>query len=208
MPIDLKKTEKSLYQPKNTPSIVDVPQMNFICIDGKGDPNTSEDYAQAIQALYSLSYTIKMGNKHILEYVVPPLEGFWQVDDKEYNGGGLPINDKSKFVWTMMIRQPDFVGREVFEAAKTVIVKKKPEVDVSKARLETITEGLCVQIMHIGSYDDEPATILVMDTFAIENGYVIDINDNRHHHEIYLSDPRKTAAAKLKTVIRHPIRSK
>ena len=206
MPLDFKKTEKELYQPKTTPSIVDVPQMNFICIKGKGDPNKSEEYAQAIQALYGLSYAIKMSNKHILEYVVPPLEGFWQVDDKDYKGGGLPITDKSKFIWTAMIRQPDFVDKEVFETAKATLAKKKPEINVSRARLETITEGLCVQIMHIGSYDDEPATILTMDTFAIGSGYTIDINDKRHHHEIYLSDPRKTPPVKLKTVIRHPIR--
>ena len=206
MPLDFKKNDKSLYQPKTTPSIVDVPQMNFIRIDGKGDPNTSEEYAQAIQALYGLSYAIKMGNKHILEYVVPPLEGFWQVDDKDYKGGGLPITDKSKFIWTAMIRQPDFVNSSIFEAAKIITSKKKPEIDVSKLRLETITEGLCVQVMHIGSYDDEPATILMLDTFAKESGYAIDINNKRHHHEIYLSDPRKTAASKLKTVIRHPIR--
>jgi len=203
--LDFKKTYKELYQPKTTPSIVDVPTMTFIAIDGKGDPNVSAEYAAAIEALYGLSYTIKMSNKGILEYVVPPLEGFWSVDD-DFKGGGAPITDKSKFIWTMVIRQPDFVTLDVFEAAKSALAKKKPKLDTSKARLETITEGLCVQAMHIGSYDDEPDTILTMERYAAEQYYIIDMAGNRRHHEIYISDPRKTAADKLKTVIRHPVR--
>ena len=169
MPIDFKKEQKELYQPKTTPTIVDVPEMNFIAIDGKGDPNTSAEYADAVQALYGLSYTIKMSNKAILEYVVPPLEGFWSVAH-DFKGGGAAITDKSKFVWTMLIRQPDFVTAEVFEAAKTALAKKKPNLDTSKVRLEKITEGLCVQVMHIGAYDDEPATIAAIDRYAIEIG--------------------------------------
>ena len=206
MPIDYKKTEKDLYQPKTTPSIINVPEMTFITVDGKGDPNTSAEYTAAVELLYGFSYTIKMGNKSILEYVVPPLEGFWSVDD-DFRGGGAVISDKSKFVWTMVIRQPDFVTADIFEASKAALAKKKPSIDTSKAKFKTITEGLCAQVMHIGSYDDEPATVAALDGFAIENGYIIDIDDTRRHHEIYISDPRKVAPEKLKTVLRHPIRS-
>lgn len=205
MTIDYKKTEKELYLPKTTPSVIDVPRMTFITVDGKGDPNTSTEYTTAVELLYGLSYTIKMDNKSILQYVVPPLEGLWSVDD-DFRGGGAAISDKSKFIWTMMIRQPDFVTSDVFEAAKSALAKKKPNLDISKAKLETITEGLCVQIMHIGSYDDEPVTVAALDGFAIQNGYVLDINDIRRHHEIYISDPRKSAPEKLKTVLRHPVR--
>ncbi|MDR0325799.1 MAG: GyrI-like domain-containing protein [Oscillospiraceae bacterium] len=203
---DFKKERKDLYQPKTTPSIIDVPEMTFIAIDGKGDPNTSAEYVTAIEVLYGFSWTIKMSNKAVMEYVVPPLEGFWNVDDAFFKGGGAAITDKGKFIWTALIRQPDFVTPEVFEAAKTALAKKKPALDLSKARLIQYTEGLCVQVMHIGSYDDEPATIAAMDQYAVDNGYVIDINEIRRHHEIYLSDPRKTATEKLKTVIRHPVR--
>ncbi|MDR1617106.1 MAG: GyrI-like domain-containing protein [Syntrophomonadaceae bacterium] len=205
MAIDFKKTEKELYQPKTSPSIIDVPEMKFIAVDGKGDPNSSAEYAAAVELLYGLSYAIKMGNKAVLEYVVPPLEGFWEVTD-DFKGGGAAITDKSKFVWTMLIRQPEFVTSEVFEGARTIFSKKKPNSNVSKARLETITEGLCVQVMHIGSYDNEPATVATLDRFAVDNGYVIDMEGGRRHHEIYLSDPRKVAPEKLKTVLRHPIR--
>jgi hypothetical protein len=205
MTIDFKKTEKDLYQPKTTPSIIDVPKMTFILVDGEGDPNISPVYKAAVEMLYGLSYAIKMSNKSVLEYVVPPLEGFWSVAD-DFRGGGAAISDKNKFVWTMMIRQPDFVTEEVFENAKTALAKKKPEPETAKAHLETLTEGLCVQVMHIGSYDNEPATVVAMEGFAVENGYAIDINDIRRHHEIYLGDPRKVAPEKLKTVIRHPIR--
>jgi hypothetical protein len=206
MSYDFKKNEKNLYQPKTTPSIVDVPEMLFLTIDGRGDPNNSPEYATAVEALYGISYTIKMGNKGILEYVVPPLEGLWQVDDPNYKGGGLPITDKGKFIWTMMIRQPDFVNTDIFEEAKTKLAKKKPTLDTSKVRLERITEGLCVQAMHIGAYDDESKTVAMIDKYAIDNGYLLDMDENRHHHEIYISDPRKTKPEKLKTVIRHPIR--
>jgi len=204
MPIDYKKTEKVLYQPGTAPSIINVPEMKYIAVDGKGDPNTNAEYAEAVELLYGLSYAIKMNNKSILEYVVPPLEGFWSVDG-EFRGGGVAISDKNKFVWTMVIRQPDFVTEEIFESAKSVIAKKKPGTDTSKAKLITFAEGLCVQAMHIGSYDDEPATVKAIDNYAIKNGYVIDINDTRRHHEIYISDPRKVEADKLKTALRHPI---
>ena len=204
--IDFKKKYKELYSPKAVPSIIDVPEITFIAIDGKGNPNVNPEYATAIETLYGLSYNIKMNNKSILEYVVPPLEGFWSVDSDDFKGGGAPITDKSKFVWTMMIRQPDFVTEDIFEAAKVALAKKKPNLDIGKVRLVKITEGLCVQVMHIGSFDDEPATIVVMEEYAKEKGYVVDINETRRHHEIYLSDPRKVAEEKLKTVIRHPIK--
>jgi hypothetical protein len=205
VPIDCRKTEKEFYQPKTRPSIIDVPEMKFIVVDGKGDPNTSAEYTTAVEVLYSLSYAIKMGNKAVLEYVVCPLEGFWEVANG-FQGGGASITDKSGFIWTMLIRQPDFITAEVFEAAQVTLAKKKPSLDTAKARLENITEGLCVQVMHMGSYDDEPTTVAALDRFAIEGGYVIDMTDSRRHHEIYLSDPRKVAPEKLKTVLRHPIR--
>lgn len=196
MPLDYKTTEKSLYQPKVSPSMVDVHEMVFIAVDGKGDPNTSAEYAAAIEVLYGISYTVKMSNKAILEYVVPPLEGLWNGD---------PNAGKSNFEWTALIRQPSFVTDDVFSAAKAALAKKKPGLDTSKARLVTITEGLCVQAMHVGSYDSEPATIAAMERYAVDNGCVIDLGARRHH-EIYLSDPRKVAPESLKTVIRHPVR--
>jgi hypothetical protein len=208
MQMDFKKEQKDLYQPKTTQSIIDVPEMVFIAIDGKGDPNTSAEYAAAIEVLYGLSYNIKMNSKSVLEYVVPPLEGFWNVDDDAFRGGGAAVTDKGKFSWTMLIRQPEFVTDDIFETAKTALAKKKPNLDTSKARLEKITEGLCVQVMHIGSYDTEPATIAALDKYAEDNGYEVDMAGNRRHHEIYISDPRKTAKDKLKTVLRHPIRRK
>jgi hypothetical protein len=205
--LDFKKTQKDFYRPATTPAIIDIPEMLFIAADGRGNPNTSPEYAAAVQLLYALSYSIKMNNKAILEYVVPPLEGLWALDDPDFKGGGLPITDKDKFIWTMMIRQPEFVTPEIFEAAKAAVAKKKPDLDITKARLKRFTEGLCVQIMHIGPYDDEPQTIAIMEKFAIEQGYKIDMAVGRRHHEIYISDPRKTAPARLKTIIRHPINS-
>ena len=208
MPHDYKKTEKDLYQPKVTPSIIDVPEMTFIAVDGKGDPNTSEAYKEALEILYGLSYAIKMskmgGNAPdgYFEYVVPPLEGLWWSPE----GGMVDYSDKNSFCWISMIRQPEFVSAEVFEAAKKSLSMKKPGLNLSRARLMKLTEGLCVQVMHVGSYDDEPATIEAMERYAAASGCIIDINDTRRHHEIYLGDPRKVAPEKLKTVIRHPIR--
>lgn len=206
MSVDFKKEQKQLYLPKTTPSIVDVPAMKFLAVEGSGDPNTSRSYADAIELLYGLSYFIKMNNKTILEYVVAPLEGFWETSD-EFRGGGAPIPDKNKLVWTAVIRQPDFVTDEVVVAAKMAIAKKKPNLDVSRANLITFAEGLCVQALHIGPYDSEPATVGKLEKFAQEEGYAIDINSVRKHHEIYLSDPRRVAPEKLKTVLRHPIRA-
>jgi len=206
--MDFKKERKDLYQPKPfVPSIVDVDEMTFIMINGAGNPNTSAEYAAAIEALYGLSYAIKMNNKDVLEYTVAPLEGFWSSVNEHYiDADGLFIVDKDAFLWTALIRQPDFVTPEVFERACEILAKKKPKLDTSRARLEKLTEGLCVQALHIGSYDDEPATIALMSRFAHDNGYEIDMAEGRRHHEIYLSDPRKVEAEKLKTIIRHPVR--
>jgi len=215
MPVDYKKTEKNLYQPKTAPSIVDVPEMLFLMVDGKGDPNTSEAYKTAVEILYGLSYSIKMSKmgggqpNGYFEYVVPPLEGLWGLENGgAFKGSGAEVSDKSKFVWTSMIRQPEFVTAGVFETAKTALSKKKPELDLSIARLESFTEGLCAQIMHIGPFDDEPATVAALSKFIEENGYTEDMAGPRRHHEIYLSDPRKTAPEKLKTVIRHPVKKR
>lgn len=206
---DFKKEYKELYLPKSKPSIIDVPAMRFIMVDGKGDPNTSASYKEAVEVLYSLSYSIKMskmsGNqpKGFFDYVVPPLEGLWWFEDNVFEGS--VIGRKDQFNWTMMIRQPEFVTPEVFETSKASLSKKKPELDTSIARLENFTEGLCAQIMHIGSYDDEPFTVAMLEEFIESQGYHTEMSGMRQHHEIYISDPRKTAANKLKTVIRHPI---
>lgn len=210
--LDYKKAYKELYQPKTKPSIIEVPEMIFIAVDGEGNPNTCPEYKAAIEVLYGLSYAIKMSKMNgtqpagYFEYVVPPLEGLWQVDAADFDG--MNVTDKDKFKWISMIRQPEFVTEEVFEHAKLVLKKKKPALDLSKARLMKMTEGLCVQIMHKGSYDDEPASIEQMKRFLDENGYIEDFSEGRFHHEIYLSDPRKSSPDKLKTVIRHPIKKK
>ena len=206
---DFKKEYKDLYIPKTEPSIVTVPEMKFIAVRGSGDPNTSAEYKQAMEILYGLSFTIKMSKMSgsqpdgYFEYVVPPLEGFWSVNDGIFDG--LNITDKSKFNWISVIRQPDFVTESVFERARAEAEKKK-KTDMSKAEFITVSEGLCVQSMHIGSYDSEPSTILKMREFAEKNGYSEDLSDTRLHHEIYLSDPRRCAPERLKTVIRHPIK--
>lgn len=207
---DYKKEYKDLYQPKTKPSIIEIPEMTFIAIDGKGDPNTSDEYKEALEILYGLSFTIKMSKmsgtqpEGYFEYVVPPLEGLWYVDDAKFDGTN--ITDKSRFCWISMIRQPEFVTEKVFENARNALAKKKREIDLSKARLIKMTEGLCVQIMHKGAYDSEPESITKMREFAEKSGYIEDISDTRFHHEIYLSDPRRCAPENLKTVIRHPIR--
>jgi len=205
--MDYKKTQKDLYQPKTTPSVVDIPEMIFIMVDGQGDPNTSESYQSAVEMLYGLSYTIKMSKmgggapEGYFDYTVPPLEGLWWLPDSK----DVVLSDKEKFYWTAMIRQPEFVTSEVFEIAKTALARKKPGLELARARLERYTEGLCAQVMHIGPYDDEPATIALLNRYIADNGYRTDLTDTRRHHEIYLSDPRKTAPEKLRTVLRYPI---
>lgn len=208
--LDYKKEYKDLYMPKTKPMIIDVPEMTFIMVNGKGDPNTCAEYKSAMEILYGLSISVKMSKMSgrqpagYFEYVVPPLEGFWWTEGEPFDG--VNVKDKNKFIWTAMIRQPEFVTPEVFQWARGELAKKKPEADSKIARLVQFTEGLCAQVMHIGTYDDEPATIQKLDQFVLESGYASDLTDKRKHHEIYLSDPRKTAPEKLKTVIRHPIR--
>jgi len=208
MAFDFKKEFKEYYMPKNKPQIVTVPKMNYIAVRGMGDPNEEGGaYQAAIGVLYSVAYTLKMSYKTdykiegFFEYVVPPLEGFWWQDDVK----GVDYSDKSTFRWISMIRLPDFVTEEDFAwAVKTA--EKKKKVDCSSAEFLTVEEGICVQIMHQGAFDDEPATVALMDQYLEEQGYENDITDTRMHHEIYLSDARKTEPAKMKTVIRHPIK--
>ena len=204
--IDYKKTEKHLYLPK-APAIVQVPEMAFFAVDGAGDPNTSPAYQQAMEILYGLSFTVKMSRMSgeepagYFDYVVPPLEGFWWQDGV----AGVDYADKSGFHWISVIRLPDFATEADFQWAK-VEAKRKKKLDCSAAEFLTLREGLCVQIMHLGSYDSEPASVALMDEYLKKNGYQNDLSDRRLHHEIYLSDPRKSSPEKWKTVIRHPIK--
>ena len=208
MAFDFKKEYKEFYMPPKKPSIVTVPKMNYIAVRGQGDPNLEEsEYKQAISLLYGIAFTIKMskmGSHKIdgyFDYVVPPLEGFWWQEGVI----GVDYSRKDDFNWISVIRLPDFVTREDFEWAVEEATKKK-KTDFSKVEFFTYDEGLCVQCMHIGPYDDEPATVELMHNFMEEQGYELDITDERMHHEIYLSDARKVAQEKLKTVIRHPIK--
>ena len=206
--LDYKKAFKELYAPGKAPSIVEVPEMLFIAVNGKGDPNTSIEYQESIELLYGLSFGIKMSKmksppEGYFEYVVPPLEGFWWLEGGEFNP--MQLSDKSKFLWTSLIRQPEFVTMEVFERAQEALAKKRPTLNINKARLFTFQEGLCAQVMHVGPYDDEPATIEKLHAFVEAGGYREDFSLDRKHHEIYLGDPRKTAPERLRTIIRHPI---
>lgn len=207
--VDFRKRDKELYSSATTPSVIEVPEMVFIAVDGQGNPNTSPEYKAALEILYGFSYGIKMSKmsgiqpEGYFDFVVPPLEGLWWFKD---GGVVTDIADKDNFCWTSMIRQPDFVTDEVFEATKLTLAKKKPDLNLSKARLMHFAEGLCAQIMHIGTYDDEPTTIDVLEKFITEAGYVPDFTNMRRHHEIYLGDPRKTAPENLKTIIRYPIK--
>lgn len=210
MPFDFKKEYKEFYMPKGKPEIVTVPAMNYIAVRGCGNPNEEGgDYKKSIELLYGIAYTIKMSKKgdHKIEgyfdYVVPPLEGFWWQEDVD----GIDYSHKENFRWISVIRLPDFVTRSDFEWAIEEATRKK-RMDFSKVEFLPVEEGLCVQCMHTGSYDDEPATVSMMHEFIESQGYALDITDKRLHHEIYLSDARKVASEKLKTVIRHPIRKK
>ena len=210
MAFDFKKEYKEFYMPKNKPEILTVPKANYIAVRGKGDPNEIDgEYKKAIGVLYAVAYTLKMSYKTdyriegFYEYVVPPLEGFWWQEGID----GIDYGDKSTFCWISVIRLPDFITKKDFKwAVETATKKKKP--DCSKAEFLTIDEGLCVQIMHIGPFDNEPTTVEVMDRFISENGYENDFSDTRIHHEIYLSDARKVPPEKWKTVIRHPIKKR
>lgn len=205
---DYKKEYKEFYLPPRKPQIVEVPEMNFLAVRGMGDPNEEEgDYKAAIGLLYSIAYTIKMSKmgKHRIEgyfdYVVPPLEGFWWQDGVQ----GVDYTRKDQFQWISLIRLPEFVTREEFDwAIQEASVKK--QMDFSKVEFFTYHEGLCVQCMHIGPYDNEPVTVREMERYAKEQGYELDFSDQRYHHEIYLSDVRKCKPENLKTVIRQPIK--
>ena len=208
MAFDFKKEYKEFYMPKNTPEIVTVPRASYIAVRGEGDPNAEGGaYQQAIGVLYAVAYTLKMSYKTdhriegFFEYVVPPLEGFW----RQAGTDGFDYTRKADFQWISVIRLPDFVTEADFRWAVETAEKKK-KLDCSAAEFLTVDEGLCVQIMHIGPFDDEAATVALMDRYIAEQGYENDFSDERRHHEIYLSDARKTAPEKWKTVIRHPIR--
>lgn len=210
MAFDFKKEYKAYYMPKNKPEILTVPPANYIAVRGCGDPNEEGGaYRQAIGILYSVAYTLKMSYmtdyriEGFYAYVVPPLEGFWWQDGRE----GIDYGNKEAFRWISLIRLPDFVTEKDFAWAVERATEKK-KLDCSPAEFLTVDEGLCVQIMHHGAFDDEPKTIAIMDAYLAEAGYVTDFTPERLHHEIYMSDARKVAPEKWKTVIRHPIRKK
>lgn len=208
MSFDYKKEYKEFYMPKNTPSIIEVPRMNYLAVRGKGNPNDEAgEYKQSIGLLYAVAFTIKMSYKGsykidgYFDYVVPPLEGFWWQKDTK----GFDYNRKDDMEFISLIRLPDFVTKKDFDWAIKEATNKKKQ-DFSKVEFLTYDEGLCVQCMHIGPYDNEPETVELMSNLLKEKGYILDINDKRYHHEIYLSDPRRCDKSKLKTVIRHPIK--
>lgn len=208
MPFDYKKEYKEFYIPPTKPTIVTIPKMNYIAVRGKGNPNEeNSEYKNSIGLLYAIAFTIKMSYKGshkiegYFEYVVPPLEGFWWQDG--FNA--IDYNNKDGFNFISLIRLPDFVTRAEFDWAVNEATAKK-KTNFSKVEFLTYDEGLCVQCMHLGAYDDEPKTIALMSDFMTANGYTLDINEERYHHEIYLSDPRRCAPDKIKTVIRHPIK--
>ena len=208
MAFDYKKEYKEFYMPANKPSIVTVPKMNYIAVRGKGNPNDeSGEYKDSIGLLYAIAFTIKMSYKGshkidgYFEYVVPPLEGFWWQEGSDT----IDYANKNGFNFISLIRLPDFVTEADFDWAVQEATKKK-KADFSKVEFLTYDEGVCVQCMHVGSYDDEPKTVALMHEYMAANGYVLDISESRYHHEIYLIDPRKCAGVKLKTVVRHPIK--
>lgn len=210
MAFDFKKEYKEFYMPKNKPQLITIPKMNYIAVRGKGDPNEEGGaYQQAISVLYAVAYTLKMSYKTdykmngFFEYVVPPLEGFWWQEDVQ----GIDYSRKDTFHWISAIRLPDFVTEKDFAWAVETAAKKK-KLDCSSAEFLTVEEGLCVQMMHLGAYDNEPESVAAMDAYLEETGYANDLTDQRLHHEIYLSDPRKTDPAKWKTVIRHPVKKR
>ena len=208
MAFDFKKEYRAYYMPPSKPEIVEVPRANYLAVRGKGDPNEEGGaYQQAVSVLYAVAYTLKMSHKTdhridgFFDYVVPPLEGFWWQENMD----GVDYSDKSSFHWISVIRLPDFVAQQdVAWAVETASQKKK--LDCSSAEFLTVDEGLCVQMMHLGPFEDEPASVARMDACLAENGYVNDLGRTRLHHEIYLSDSRKVAPEKWKTVIRHPIK--
>ncbi|MFT3942728.1 MAG: GyrI-like domain-containing protein [Ancrocorticia sp.] len=214
MAFDYKKEFKDLYAPTTSPAILTVPPMRFVAVRGSGDPNAEEgQYAQATQLLYGISYTIKMSKKsknpadHIVgyhDYVVPPLEGLWWM----YDGTGYTVDfsRKDRFEWVSMIRLPEFVTDDVFARAKATFAAKHPEVDTELAYLFDFDEGDVAQVLHKGPYYDEPATVAALDAFIDAQGHRLDFTEDRHHHEIYLSDPRRSKPENLRTIIRHPVK--
>jgi hypothetical protein len=208
MTYDFKKEYRQLYAPSDKPFLIDVPEMTFIMADGRGDPNTSAAYANAVAALYGFSYAVKMSKMGggspdgYFDFVVPPLEGLWSVEGEAHAPDFL---NKGRFEWTSMLRVPDFVTEEVFTEFRIKLAARKPELDLSVIRLEKFTEGLCGQVTHTGPYDDEPPTIAALERFIEESGCRTEMSGMRRHHEIYLGDPRKTPPGKLKTIIRHPV---
>lgn len=206
--IDYKKEYRDLYLPKTKPMIIEVPPITYVTVVGKGNPNTSHEYQEALELLYGLSFTIKMSKMTdeqipgYFDYVVPPLEGLWWSDDSYSE---LPAN-KDQYLWKSMIRLPEFVTVTIFNQAKAKLLLKKPYLNVAKAKYEIIDEGKCVQMMHIGSYDNESVTLDIIKQYLKANHLETDFNENRKHHEIYLSDPRRCKTENLKTVIRLPIK--
>ena len=211
MAFDYKKAYKEFYMPKNKPSIIEIPKMNYIAVRGTGNPNEANgDYQNTIGLLYGIAYTIKMSYKGthringFFEYVVPPLEGFWWQDNMK---GSIDYSNKNTMKFISIIRLPKKKKKKDFDWAIEEATKKKKQ-NFSRVEFLTYDEGVCVQCMHIGSYDDEPTTVNLMHNFVKEKGYELDITNTRLHHEIYLSDPRKCEVSKLRTVVRHPIRKK
>jgi len=204
--MDYKKEYKDLYMPKDTAMLIEVPAMNFIMVDGKGDPNNNSEFQEAVELLYGLSFTIKMSKMKgsqpdgYFEYVVPPLEGLWWIDEGEFL-----FEDRGNWKWTLMIRQPEFVTAEFFEWACKELKNKKPALPVERTRFASFYEGLCVQIMHNGPYAKEPETMEKIDGFMKANGLQDRLGHGGKHHEIYLSDPRKSKPENMKTVLRHPV---
>lgn len=206
---DYKKEYHDLYLPKRKPMLIDVPEISYVTVDGKGNPNNSIEYQEALELLYGISFTIKMSKKTedkipgYFEYVVPPLEGLWW-----YKNGTISMQNtnKDQFYWKSMIRLPEFVDEKVFNHAKKLLKDKKTAINIDKVKYEVIKEGKCVQIMHIGSYDEEQVSIDKIDAFLKANNLKTDFNDEPKHHEIYLSDPRRCKTENLKTVIRIPVK--
>ncbi|MDR0305810.1 MAG: GyrI-like domain-containing protein [Chitinispirillales bacterium] len=207
---DYKKEYKNIYLPKTEPAIIDVPEIQFVAVEGRGNPNDKDgEYQNALEVLYGIQYTIKMSKKGncipagYFDYVVPPLEGLWWLDNNEE----FSLQDKSEYSWISLIRLPEFVDEQLFIWACNEVSRKK-SIETKNAKYIKFNEGLCVQCMHIGPYDDEPKTLKKMDDFISENNLEKDINETRRHHEIYLLNPQKTESAKLKTVLRIPVRKK
>lgn len=210
MAFDFKKEYKEFYLPPQKPALVDVPEMRFLAVRGQGDPNAADGaYQTAIGLLYGVAFTIKMSKKSdrridgYFDYVVPPLEGLWEQD----NAGGFDCANKEAFRWISLLRVPDFVRQADFDWAVAEAARKKKQ-DFSPVEFLTIREGLCVQCLHIGAFDDEPRTVALMDAYLLENSYENDFASGRMHHEIYLSDARRVEPARWKTVIRHPVRKR